>query len=463
MSVYPTSDLPSGGRFSRHPSPYLLEWPLRPWWRAVIFLTLVIALSGALIYQTARVALATQALESLSIPEVQKGLQYDPANPDVLYRLGVLYSFLPAEVNPSEAMKYLRQAIALNPRRWEYWSVLGTTCDFVGDTACSDQAFERVQALNPVTPRLQWTMGNHYVLTNRVQLSFPYFRRLLEMAPEYTGPAFRLLLRAANDPQQIYEGVLAEGKDPSRRFAFLTFLSATGDYDSAMRIWGEMIAGPDRSPEVSSVKPFLDFLIGHDQIHYASIVWDDLDRRGLIPKETGPAPRSLVYNGSFGRSPLDTGFDWQYSKDPDLLFDFSDPSGYKNGNCLRIEFLVGRNENFELVSQVVRVAPKTRYQLTAYVRSDDLTSDSGPRLRVAEIGCQYCQPATADQTLGTTDWHPIDLTFTTQPQTQAVRITFWRPPGRMPPRDISGTVWLDEVDLHAAETPGRVVTQERPR
>ncbi len=463
MSESPNRDLPGGRPSLRHRPQYLLEWPLRPWWRALLVLLAVPALSIFLTYETVRVAMATETLDSLSVTAVQKALQYDPGNPALVHRLGVIYSYVPTELNPSEAVNYLRQAAALNPRIWEYWTDLGTACDFAGDTSCSDEAFERARALNPVMPRLYWTIGNHYVLTNRVQMSFPYFRTLLDMAPEYAAQVVRLCLRAAEDPHQVYQGVIRQAKDPALRSYFLVFMSATGDYENAMKIWEEMIAESNRPPEIPSVKPFLDFLVDHDQISDATKVWNDLERRGGIPKVESTGSSSLVYNGSFDRKPLNTGFDWRYSDESDLLFDFADPSGYGIGKCLRIEFLVGRNADFDLLSQVVPVKPQTRYQLTAYVRSEDLTSDSGPRLRVTEMGCPNCPVSTSDQTLGTTKWHPVDLAFTTLPQTQAVRISFWRPSGRMPPRDISGTVWLDEVKLQAADLPGRTVTQERSR
>jgi hypothetical protein len=146
-----------------------------------------------------------------------------------------------------------------------------------------------------------------------------------------------------------------------------------------------------------------------------------------------------------------------------LAFDFSAPSAYKGAKCLRIDFAVGRNADYDLLNQVVRIKPNTRYQLTAYVRSDNLTSDSGPRLRVVEMGCGDCVARTSEPTLGTTPWHPIDVEFMTQPQTQAVRISFWRPQNQPYPRDITGTVWLDDVTLRTMEAPGPDVNRARTR
>jgi len=413
--------------------------------------------------EAVRVAQVTYQIDTLSIPDLQKALRQDPGNPNLVHRLGIVYSYNPTDINLPEAVKYLRQAVELNPRRWDFWSDLGTTCDFVGDTACSDEAFERARALNLMSPALQWALGNHYLLTTRPDKAFPYFRRLLDLDPQYLGATFRLCLRATQDPQAIYTEVVPQGRDASARFAFLMYLSSSADYESAMRIWGQMISGPDRSPDLSMVKPFLDFLLDHDQIQDAGTVWNDLQHAGVIPPEPHLQTANLLYDGSFEGPLLNTGFAWRINDSPDLVFDFSEPSAHKGVKCLRIDFAVGRNADYDLLSQVVRIKPNTQYQLTAYVRSDNLTSDSGPRLRVVEMGCGNCVARTSDATVGTTPWHPIDVGFMTQAQTQAVRISFWRPQNQPYPRDITGTVWLDDVTLHTVDAPGPDVNRARAR
>ena len=314
-----------------------------------------------------------------------------------------------------------------------------------------------------MAPSVQWTTGNHYLLTNRAEKAFPYFRRLLDMDPAYLEATIRVCLRATRDPQEIYTGVIPQGKDASGRFAFLMFLSSSSDYENAMRIWGQMISGPDRSPELSMVTPFLDFLIDHNQIQDATLVWSDLEHAGVIPPPQPSETGDLLHDGGFEAPPLNSGFDWRTSDSPDLDIDFSDSSPYKGAKCLRVKFVVGRNADYDLVNQVVLVKPNTRYQLTAYVRSDNLTSASGPRLRVLEMGCDSCTVRTSDPTVGSTEWHPVEVAFTTQAQTQAVKISFWRPQDQLSHADITGTVWLDEVSLRAEQSPQFAVSQARTR
>jgi hypothetical protein len=439
---------------------HVFTWPLRPWWRVSLFLIPILAGSFWVAGQAIRVARVTYQVDTLSIPDLQKALQQDPGNPDLLHRLGWVYSYSPSDINLSEAVKYLRQATEANPRRWDLWSDLGITCDFVGDTVCSDEAFQRAKLLNSMTPSLQWMLGNHYLLTDRQEMAFPCFRGLLDMDPDYLDATLRLCLRATKDPQAIYKGVVPQGKDATARFALLTILTSNGDYESAMRIWGQMISGQDRSPKVSTVKPFLDFLVDHNQIQDAATIWRDLQHAGVIPPAPPPSA-NLLYNGSFDGPRLNTGFDWRTNDSPALIFDLSDASAYQGRKCLRIDFAVGQNADYDLVDQVVRIKANTQYQLTAYVRSDNLTSDSGPRLRVVEMGCGDCVDRTSEPTVGTTPWHSIDVKFTTRPQTQAVRVSFWRPQDQPYPSDITGTVWLDDVILRAVDASGLDVSRAR--
>ncbi len=462
MKQYSNPDL-SGERDSLScNSKGLGEWPLRPGWRAALFLIPILAASLWLARDGIRVASVTYELDSLSVSDLQRALQRDPGNPELLCRLGWVYAYNPTSIDLEQAMKYLRQAVELSPSRWDFWSELGTTCDFVGDTTCSDEAFERAAGLNPMMPGLKWTLGNHYLLTNRPEKAFPYFRKLLAMDPGYIDSTYRLCLRATQDPQAIFRRVVPQGKDSLPRFAFLMQLTANGDYEGAMGVWQQMASGPDRTPGMSRVKPFLDFLLDHDRIADASKVWGDLQVAGVIPLAPPPTA-NLLYDGNFEGPLLNTGFDWRKDDSPDLVYDFADPSGYKGGKCLRMDFAVGRNLDYDLLNQVVRIKPNTQYQLTAYVRSDNLTSESGPRLRVTELGCSDCPPRTSDPTVGTTPWHPVDVDFLTHPQTEAVKISFWRPQNQPYPSDITGTVWLDEVNLHTIENSAADLNRARPR
>ena len=82
---------------------------------------------------------------------------------------------------------------------------------------------------------------------------------------------------------------------------------------------------------------------------------------------------------------------------------------------MRIEFTVSRNEGYTPLYQLVPVAPNQAYLLTAYVRSQDITSDSGPRLQVQDSFHSNGPNVMSETTVGTTPWHQISLSFARDP------------------------------------------------
>jgi hypothetical protein len=132
---------------------------------------------------------------------------------------------------------------------------------------------------------------------------------------------------------------------------------------------------------------------------------------------------------------------------PYASVDFADASPYAGAQCLRVDFPVGQNDDFEPVYQIVPAAPNQSYSLSAYVRSSEITSDSGPRLRVIDEDCPACLNAETDSTVGSTPWHSVKLDFTAGPQTKALRVSVWRPRSRVFPMEISGSFWLDAVSI----------------
>ena len=86
------------------------------------------------------------------------------------------------------------------------------------------------------------------------------------------------------------------------------------------------------------------------------------------------------------------------------------------------------------------------------MRSQEITSDSGPRLRVIDLECLTCLDAATTAAIGTTAWHKEELTFLTGPATHLIRLSIWRPRSRVFPMEISGDFWLRAVTMRAEES-----------
>ena len=151
--------------------------------------------------------------------------------------------------------------------------------------------------------------------------------------------------------------------------------------------------------------PYIDNLLEMGNPQDAGAAWRDLEKLGIISNQGGNEPGNLIFNGDFEQTPVNDGLDWRNRPIPDIALDFSDSSAHTGNHCLRIDFTVSRNEECTPLYQFVPVTPKQAYSLTAYVRSQDITSDSGPRLQVFTPARSSTMNVLGDSTVGTTSWH----------------------------------------------------------
>jgi tetratricopeptide (TPR) repeat protein len=404
-----------------------------------------------------RLWVAQVLASNLTIPDLQRALAVDPLDPMINRLLGAHLCYL-EEPKMAEGLKYLRRATELSPYSSNYWYALGSACDLANDTACADQAYERAVHYSPVIPRFQWGAANHYLATNQTDKALTYFHRLLQLDPAYAWPTFRLCLRATGDPEVVYHKVLLPGDDTKLKLNYVNFLSGEGNnLDAARQVWSDVLSAASPFP-LTAAEPYLDRLgsLGHGQ--EVKKAWQDLERLGVVPRPDASDKDNLVYNGDFEQTPLNAGLDWRSDSVPFLTVDFSDPGAHHGSRCLRLDFTVSRNEDYTGPYQFVPVDPNQKYVLQAYVRTQNITSDSGPRLQVVDPSCPACLSVLSDTTEGTTPWHPITLEFLSAPKTQFVDIRVVRSRGRTFPTEITGSFWMDSVSLKAVGSDSEEVS-----
>jgi len=411
--------------------------------RAALFLMVVGLPLVALAVETLRVAIADTLGESGDVTTLRRALALDPRNPDLYHKLGLINAY-GSPPDFAQGLRDLRRATELNPRVALYWLDLGAARESAGDGAGADVAFARALDLGPMTPRVRWVVANHDLRAGRTDAALRHLRELLALSPEYAWPSFRLSLQLLNDPQQVFEKLLPSA-NPAQKLAYVNFLSANGAADAAYAVWLQTIA---HAPSVNwaLAEPYLARLLDQGRTREALSVWQAVEKGGgLLPARDDA--ENLVFNGGFEQAPLNVGFDWCYRGAPGVAVDFSDPSARQGRRCLRLDFTVSSNQEYEPVYQLVPVRPNQEYVLTASARSENITSASGPRLRVLDTHCPQCLDVATDSTVGTTPWHVLSIQFLTGAETRVVRLAVWRPLSRSFPAEITGQFWLDAVSL----------------
>jgi len=414
-------------------------------WRSALFL-IVLGVPGAFLSAE---ALRLGAAETLALsPEISKlrlALSFDPDNARIHRLLGSRLcrgedSYL------AEGIEHLRRATQLSPKQALNWSALASACELSGDYGCADEAFQRTLALAPMVPLYEWGAANHYLLANRADEALPHFQRLLKMDQGYDWQIFRVCVRAIGDPDVVFQKVVAPSDNTKFKLSYINYLSSQGEIDSANRAWATTMAHASPFP-FDSAQPYLERLLVMGQGQQANEVWQDLEKFGAVKKPASESADNLVFNGDFEELPLNGGLDWRNQNTPYLFVDFADTNALRGKRCLRADFTFPSNKDYVAAFQFVPAAASKEYLLHAFARSQNITSDSGPRLRVIDSSCPTCVDVLSDATVGTTAWHEISLRFSTGPNTQLLTLMVVRLRSRTFPMEISGSFWLDNVTL----------------
>lgn len=415
---------------------------IRPKLVALVLVTGLI--SVLLAAEGVRIAWAVRLGKSSKVADLRKAISLDPTNPDLHYRLGMAEVFDMENPDAADGTEQLHLATQLSPRETRYWSALASACQFEGKNNCADDAIAKTLALSSMAPRIHWDAANYYLWANRQEEALNQFRRLLELDPSYAVASFRASLGAAGDPELVYNSLLAPATGPKLKLAYGNFLLSHEYGDFAFRVWKELVASKT-AIDFSDVDPYLENLISARRYPEALSVWNDLETLGLVPQSGDNS--NLVFNGGFEHIPINAGFDWRYHQEPYTAVRFDNHLPCAGKSCLRLDFSDVENHQDEPVYQIVPVRPDQTYLLTAQIRSVNIVSDSGPRLRVMDPACRDCLANLTNTVVGTTPWHQISLRFRTGPQTSAVRVSIWRARSLSYPTEILGTLWVDQVSL----------------
>jgi hypothetical protein len=114
---------------------------------------------------------------------------------------------------------------------------------------------------------------------------------------------------------------------------------------------------------------------------------------------------------------------------------------------LRVDFDGTANVDFQNVWQYVAVHPGTRYRFNAFLRTRDLTTDSGMRFEIRDISSPGNPARSISNLVGTQSWTEANMEFVSGAETKVLQIVLRRTPSDKFGNKIRGTAWIDDVAL----------------
>jgi hypothetical protein len=419
-----------------------------PTWRWLFLLGILFA-AATLVLSGAKNGLAEHWAQSDQPEDWLRAVELEPGNADYWYRLGRYRQLDFEHADLPLAISYYRRAVAVDPRSAGNWVALATAYEIAGDSVQARQAFEAAKAAYPISSEVAWRYGNFLLRQNQLPEAFAEIRRGVATDPRLAGLALSRCLRASNDTEHVFDEALPPEVDVY--LEALSFLVPERELDAALLVWDRLVRL--RPPfEVRRALPLIDALIERNRIEPAQHVWQQALQLAGWTTASSPGD-SLVWDGGFERNFVDGGFGWRHLPIEGASFEFDTATVHSGSRSLRITFDGRVNVDFHNLLQLIPAKPRTRYRLTAYLRTEEISTDSGVRLWVVDPlhgGLNLVSP----NLLGSRPWTLQELEFTTGPETQVVEITLRRFPSEKFDNQIRGTVWVDDVSLVELAEPG---------
>jgi O-antigen ligase len=337
----------------------------------------------------------------------------------------------------------LVEAVKREPAAPHRWCDLGDALLREGRLEQARYCFSNALELGPEIPPILFRSANFYHAAQEDNLALKQGARVFEKSDVYRTPIldwYRNRKFSVND-------VLRRGLPPGPNAAqsYLSYWTGLGDVSNAKTTWDWILShhyagGP-------AAREYITFLFGNGKYREASAEW----ARFLGDRRHGYLESNWLFNGDFETEPAGVPLDWTIGSVPGQVGAALDSKVAHTGkHCLRIQFSGTENVSYSQTAQMTSVPPGT-YRFTAYIRTEDITTDKGVALRIFDPANSSRLDARTDQFVGTTDWKRVEQTVRVTGETELLEIQVIREPTMKFDNKVSGIAWIDTVSLSRIE------------
>jgi hypothetical protein len=413
---------------------------------------LMISLTVGFLMATAwivKIYFAGRAGHVLTIDSLRLATRLNPGNSTYHVQLGRLYQYSITNPRPKEAIQQFQAAIKANPYDPQAWINLAAAREFQGDTTRAEDDLQHASTLAPNLPVYQWTIGNYFLLHGNTQEAFRHLKVVLAGSRQYDRTVFNVAWKASGNAGQILQELIPDSLPAE--FSYLNYLVTERRMPEAEAVW-KRIAAASETFDPHEASEYIDTFIKTGRADAAYQAWTDLQGKGLVHMPPGGPNQNLITNGNFEDPLLNMGFAWRIQDVHGVYAGLDTATFHSPGHSLSVQFTGNQNLDYHQIFQFVKVSPSHKYELDAFMKTQNITSDSGPRLEVVDAyGPGVLNKFTQGMTGTSGGWNPLNLEFMTGPKTQVLLVLLVRPPSKADDDTaITGRVWLDDVQISSA-------------
>lgn len=360
-----------------------------------------------------------------------------PADPQTHFAAAVLYDKTFLTADQQRSLDEYRRAAELSPNNYIVWMEYGQALGRSGDRERAELALRRAARLAPNYASVQWALGNLLIRKGNETEGFDRMKRAVEGNPTYSAPATAFAFQYFDgDVTSVRKAI---GDLPRANAALALLLARDKRYDEAVEVWSA-ISGPSDATMTEQGRALANELITAKRFANSLTVYRSLGRSSASPETIG--------NGGFEEAiKLDNPgpFEWSFTagQQPQALQSTAQPHG--GARCLVLRFGSNDGSGLSQTVQTVVVRPIAKYVFSGFYRADLKTSskiawrvlNSSTGAVVAEVFLDPSRP----------EWTEFSVGLTVPADTDGVTLQLLVMGCGSTICPISGTLWLDDIDL----------------
>ena len=339
----------------------------------------------------------------------------------------------------SEAAKSFESVARLSPYDYRWWVELGRALEQGEEYDKAEKSYLRAIELAPSYTYPRWQIGNFYLRRNRTEEAFEQLKVAAAADSLYRDQVFSIAWEYYENDTTKLEAIA--GDSPRVKAGLARFYAIKRRAEDALRIWNtlsnEEKAGNEGYARVIAQAFYDKRLYRQSQAFVRDLGIEPESREGTI--QNGGFELPIGSNGEYY-------FGWKVF--PIEKVDVKlDPTQKREGNrSLRISFAAYAEPTLNAVTHLVTVEPSAKYQLTFWVRTENLKSGGTPALEIYNANDDKNIVTSESFQTGSNEWRQVKLEFVAPANAEAVFLRTTRVYcGDQCP--IIGTIWYDDFKL----------------
>jgi len=402
-----------------------------------------LAMAAYLSYFSVQTARARYYTETQTLHGFERATQIEPDDARNWYLLGRYLQYSFEDANPQRAISSYRKSLEIDPHATSTWLELAATYESESNDVAARNAFINAKKTYPLSAEVSWRYGNFLLRQGELEPAFAEIRRSVEADPGRAAEAVSRCLRVEPDANVILDQVL-----PARSDIYIAVMEALAldrQIESALKVWTRIVA---MHPKIALHDAFqiVMELRQNGRASEAHKVWEQAVELAGLAQLEGPR-NSMVWDGGFESDVTGEAYAWRFartSRSAQIGFDTQEK--YSGKRSLRLSFDGSSDTAFYDVCQTVPTEAGTSYELSAWMKSKDLTTDQGVRIDL-HPGIPGVNGAITADVRGTQPWTRFAVVWPGAKENQETQICLRRDASDQEDNKIRGTAWVDDVAL----------------